>query len=174
MKPGWIVVALVVLAGCGTATHAVRLDTGQGKHLVLAPRGDQEPVLLRADEFNQGMAELARDVRPVSRPVRHARQLMFESWQQEVYLEWVGQRLVPASPDARGPRLLQEQDELTRGYGRWCEHNRHPGDCLSLLKDTPRLDADGRYTLAMARMSGCGGGSRRCRGRACGWTWART
>jgi hypothetical protein len=73
---------------------------------------------------------------------------MFESWQEEVYLEWTGERLVLDSPEA--PRLLPEQDALTLGYGRWCARKRRFRDCLSLLEDTPTLDADGRYTLAMA------------------------
>jgi hypothetical protein len=150
MKPLWMALALVLLVGCGTVTHAVRLDTGQGKPLVHTPGGGQEPVRLREGEFKQSLAELARDVKPAAHPLRRARALMFESWQEEVYLEWTGRRLVASVPDARGPRLLSEQDALTRGYGRWCERKRHPGDCLSLLKDTHTLDADGRYTLAMA------------------------
>ncbi|HYO51454.1 hypothetical protein [Archangium sp.] len=148
MRTGWMAVLLLILVGCGSTTRVVRLDTGQGKPLVHHPRGGQEPVKLREDEFTQGLAEAARDVRPSSRPLRFARALMFESWQEEVYLEWTGRRLVLAPPEAS--RLLPEQDELTRGYGRWCEHKRQSKDCLSLLKDTPTLEADGRYTLAMA------------------------
>lgn len=148
MRPGWMAVLLLLLVGCGTATRAVRLDTGQGTPLVHLPRGGQEPVTLREGELREAMAELVRDVRPAARPLRFARALMFESWQEEVYLEWTGRRLVSDSPEA--PRWISEQDGLTCGYGRWCERERHPGDCLSLLKDTPSLDADGRYTLAMA------------------------
>ncbi|HEX8819451.1 MAG TPA: hypothetical protein VF794_05965 [Archangium sp.] len=150
MKPGWMAVVLLLLVGCGTTTRAVRLDTGRGKPFLHTPRGAQEPVRLGEDEFKQSLAELVRDVRPSARPVRHARRLMLESWQEEVYLEWTGRRLEAAFPEVRGPRLLPERDGLTRGYGRWCERERHPGDCLSLLRDTPSLDADGRYTLAMA------------------------
>ncbi len=142
--------ALVLLAGCGTVTRAVRLDTGQGKPRVHTPDPGQEPVRLRADELEQSLAEVARDVKPAAHPLRRARALMFESWQEEVYLEWTGRRLEAAASDTRGPRLLAEQDEVTRGYGRWCERRSHQEDCFSLLKDTPTLDADGRYTLAMA------------------------
>ncbi|WNG34029.1 hypothetical protein F0U61_10555 [Archangium violaceum] len=141
-------VLLLLLVGCGTATRVVRLDTGQGRPLVYPPRGSQEPVTLREGELREAMAELVRDVRPVARPLRFARALMFESWQEEVHLEWTGRRLVLDSPEA--PRRIPEQDGLTRGYERWCERERQSRDCLSLLKDTPSLDADGRYTLAMA------------------------
>jgi len=149
MKPSWISLVLVLLVGCGTI-RAVHLDTGQGEPLAHTPRAGQEPVRLREDAFRHSLAELARDVKPTARPVRHARQVMFEAWQEEVYLEWTGRRLEVVSPETRGPRLLPEQDMLTRGYGRWCERRGTPGDCFSLLKDTASLDADGRYTLAMA------------------------
>jgi hypothetical protein len=148
MKPSWMVLLLVLLAGCGGTSRVVRLETGQGEPRVHHPRGGQEPVKLRSDEFEQSLADMARDVRPATKPLRHARALMFESWQEEVYLEWTGRRLVLVAPESS--RLLPEQDEVTRGYGNWCESRRQSKDCLSLLKDTPTLDADGRYTLAMA------------------------
>jgi hypothetical protein len=149
MKPSCISLVLVLLVGCGTI-RAVHLDTVQGEPLAHTPRAGQETVRLREGAFRQSLAELARDVKPTARPVRNARQVMFEAWQEEVYLEWTGQRLEVVSPETRGPRLLPEQDMLTRGYGRWCERRGTPGDCFSLLKDTASLDADGRYTLAMA------------------------
>ncbi|QRN99443.1 hypothetical protein JRI60_10665 [Archangium violaceum] len=150
MRPSWMAVALMLLAGCGTATHVVRLDTGQDKPLVFTPRDGQHFVRLRESEFKESLAELARDVRPGSLPTRRARELMFESWRQEVYLEWMGRRLVPDALDSRGFRLVSDEDELTRGYGRWCERRHERRDCFLLLRDTPSLDADGRYTLAMA------------------------
>jgi hypothetical protein len=150
MRLSWTaVLLLLLLTGCSTR-RAVRLDTGQDPPLLHIPHGGGMFVRLREDEFKEALAKVARDVRPSPRPLRHARELMFESWQQVVYLEWTGRRLVPDSPEEPRLRLTREQDELTRGYGRWCEH-RHPRrDCLSLLKDTATLDADGRYTLAMA------------------------
>ncbi|PTL85468.1 hypothetical protein [Vitiosangium sp. GDMCC 1.1324] len=148
MRLGWMAVLAVLLAGCGTTARMVRLDTGQGKPRVHTPRGDQEPVKLREEEFKHSLAEVARDVRPSSQPQRFARSLMFESWQEEVYLEWTGRSLMPSSPEAL--RLLPERDEFTHCYERWCERKGRFRDCLSLLKGTPTLDADGRYTLAMA------------------------
>lgn len=150
MRLSWTVLLVVGLVGCGSAIRTIRLDTGQGPPLVHTPRGDVKPVRLSEAEFATAFSELARDVRPSSRPLRHAREWMFEAWQREVYLEWTERRLVPASPSVAGPRLAVEQDEVTVGYGRWCEQRHQSRDCLSLLKDTPTLDADGRYTLAMA------------------------
>jgi hypothetical protein len=54
----------------------------------------------------------------------------------------------PDSPlDAR---LLPEEEELKRDYLQWCARTWGPGDCLRLLVDTPFLDGDGKYALAMA------------------------
>jgi hypothetical protein len=44
MKRCCAVVLLVLLAGCGTASRVVRLDTGQGEPLVFTPRSRAEPV----------------------------------------------------------------------------------------------------------------------------------
>jgi hypothetical protein len=79
-----VALALVTLSGCASAPRTVRLDTGQGTPLVHTPRGGQEAVRLREDEFKGALTWLARDVRPAPRPLRHARELMFESWQQDV------------------------------------------------------------------------------------------
>ncbi|WP_456062029.1 SitA5 family polymorphic toxin [Archangium lipolyticum] len=142
----------MLLSGCGTTTHAVHLDSGHGRPFVHVSRGGQESVRLREGELEAALAELVRDVRPEARPLRHARELMFESWRQDVYLEWMGRSLVPGFPEARGPSLDSTgADALTSGYGRWCrQRGHHRGDCLSLLKDNPTFDVDGRYTLAMA------------------------
>nr|WP_254330456.1 hypothetical protein [Corallococcus exiguus] len=43
---------------------------------------------------------------------------------------------------------------LTREYLRWCERTQRQGDCLRLLAETPILDGDGRYVLAMALARG--------------------
>jgi hypothetical protein len=75
---------------------------------------------------------------------------MFNEWRLEEYLEWTGQRLVSAAPERETPRPRLEPDEVTRGYVRWCEHRRRPSNCFSLLTKGPSLDAEGRYTLAMA------------------------
>lgn len=134
MKMG-LVVMLLLLGGCVTSTarHRVR-----------------EPVSLHEDEFTRAMKEVVQDVHPPSRPLKHARALMFDDWQREVYLEWTARGLEPAIPDSQTEYDASEPDEITRGYLRWCEAKNHPGDCFSLLKETSSLDAEGRYTLAMA------------------------
>ncbi|WP_146210247.1 hypothetical protein [Vitiosangium sp. GDMCC 1.1324] len=105
---------------------------------------------LREGEFKQALAELARDVRPASNPLRNARRLMFDSpWQEEVYLKWTGRQLLLDSEAESVQRMAGVYLELTQAYGRWCEHKGRPRDCLSLLKDGPLLNEDGRYALAM-------------------------
>ncbi|HEX8434183.1 AHH domain-containing protein [Archangium sp.] len=141
---------LVPLAGCGTASRVVRLDAGQGRPLVHTPRHGEAPVELRKGEFHEALAELARDVRPATNPLSHARRLMFDSpWQEAVYLKWTGRRLVLDAEVAEALQSPQASHELTRDYGRWCERKGRPRDCLSLLKEGPVLTADGRYALAM-------------------------
>jgi hypothetical protein len=143
-------VLLVTLAGCGTAARSVRLDTGQGEPIVHTPHSGEASVEVRKGELEEALAELARDVRPASNPLRYARQLMFDSpWQEEVYLKWTGRRLVLDSEAVEAPRAVQECHELTRDYEHWCERKGRPRDCLSLLKDGPVLEADGQYALAM-------------------------
>ena len=141
---------LVALAGCGAASRAVRLETGEGKVLVVTPRGGEPPVQLREGEFKASLAELVREVRPAAHPLQHARRLMLDAvWHEDVYLRWTGQRLELDSEGEVAQRAAQECLGLTHDYGRWCENQRRPRDCLSLLTEGPVLDADGRYALAM-------------------------
>jgi hypothetical protein len=141
---------VLLLAGCGTAARTVRLDTGQGEPLAFTPHRGQEPVRLRKDEFKEVMSQLARDVPPASDLLQNARRLLFGTpWQQEVYLKWTGQQLVLEPQGGESANAGPMGDETTRAYGRWCEHSGRSRDCLSLLKNGPVLNADGRYTLAM-------------------------
>ncbi|MFE8598891.1 SitA5 family polymorphic toxin [Archangium violaceum] len=154
-SPGFIVLALaglllVLLVGCSTASRVVRLDTGKGKPLVVTPRGGEPPVQLREGEFKASLAELAREVRPVANPLQHARRLMFDSlWHEEVFLTWTGRRLELDPEGETARRAAQACLSLTHDYGRWCERQGRSRDCLSLLKQGPVLDADGRYVVAM-------------------------
>ncbi|AKJ03634.1 putative lipoprotein [Archangium gephyra] len=128
----------------------MRLDTGQDSPLVVTPRGGEQPVQLREGEFKASLAEMAQEVRPAANPLRHARRLMLDSlWHEEVYLRWTGQRLELDSEGGAAQRAAQECLELTHAYGRWCERQGRPRDCLSLLTDGPLLNGDGRYALAM-------------------------
>jgi hypothetical protein len=154
MKPCLAAVLLVLLAGCRSATHVVRLDTGQGAARVHMPRGGQQPVKLGKEQFKAALAKHGPDVKPAAHPLRHARQLMFEApWQYEEYLKWTGRHLEPDAPPGQVRPGPQSLDEFTRDYLNWCGRRRPgatPGDCLRLLTEYALLDADGRYTLAMA------------------------
>lgn len=154
LSPWLAAVLLVLLAGCGSATRVVRLDRGQGPARVHTPRAGQQPVKLSKGEFHAALAEHAPDVRPAAHPLRHARQLLFEApWQHEESLKWTGRHLEPDAPPARVRPGQQALDELTRDYLNWCGRRRPaatPGDCMRLLTERATLDADGRYTLAMA------------------------
>ncbi|NMO18489.1 AHH domain-containing protein [Pyxidicoccus fallax] len=151
----WLVLALAI-AGCST-TRVVRLDIGDGPHIVHTPFEEEGtgPVELDDDEFEEAIAELSRDVRPFSNPLREARQLFGVPERGGVYLyQHRGPRLVPQGEEKHpdGPRLLEAyaDDELTRAYGRWCERKKQPGDCLRLLAEGPLLASDGKYSLALA------------------------
>lgn len=141
---------LVPLAGCGTASRVVRLDMSQGQPLVVTLRSGEPTVRLREGEFEASLAKLGREVRPASAPLQHAQQLMFGTvWHKEVYLKWTGRRLELDAEGEMAQQAAQACLELTHAYGRWCEHQGRPRDCLSLLKERPLLDADGRYAVAM-------------------------
>ncbi|HYO67158.1 MAG TPA: hypothetical protein VEU33_13875, partial [Archangium sp.] len=142
-----VLVALLLVPplGCGTASRAVRLDTGESEALDFTPRRGGVPVQLRTGDLEASLAELARDVRPATHPLRHARRRMAGSvWHEALYLKW---ELDSEGEAAQG--VAQACLELTHAYGRWCERQGRARDCLSLLKEGPLLNADGRYALAM-------------------------
>ncbi|MDY7227330.1 hypothetical protein [Hyalangium rubrum] len=65
---------LTLLSACST-TREVRLDTSQGELFTHVPIQDEaDPVELGEDEFILALAEKAREVRPVARPLDAARQ----------------------------------------------------------------------------------------------------
>jgi hypothetical protein len=59
-----------------------------------------------------------------------------------------GRRIMLASAWNKLDNALQLQ--WKRDYGRWCEHNEAPGDCLSLLEDGLHLDENARLRMALA------------------------
>jgi len=75
MKLCCTAVLLSLLVGCGTVSRVVRLDTGQTDTLVFIPRSGARPVTLGNGEFEEAVSELARDVRPPTRPQEAARRL---------------------------------------------------------------------------------------------------
>ncbi|HYO52430.1 hypothetical protein [Archangium sp.] len=147
---------LVALTGCGTTVRSVRLDTGQGEPLVHVPRGRHLPVELTREELTPALGELARGVRPPTRPQEAARRLFEMGARSGSFLyEARDRRLTPLAPGEHleGEPLAAEL-ELTRAYLRWCERTGRPGDCLLLLTECPTLNGDGRYALAMALARG--------------------
>jgi hypothetical protein len=145
-----LVLLWVPLVGCGAGARTVRLETGRGPPLVHTPRGGEEPVRLRQEEFKEAMRELVGEVRPAANPLREARRLMFDSpWREEVYLKWTGRRLVLDVEGEEEERAAPGADAVTSGYVKWCEGRGGVRDCRALLKEGPVLDADGRYALAL-------------------------
>ncbi|WP_395854056.1 hypothetical protein [Cystobacter fuscus] len=149
-------VMLILLVGCGTASRVVSLDTGQTDPLVFTPHSGARPVALGNGEFKKAVSELARDVRPPTRPQEAARRLFevearsgsytYEPPSRRITLLKPGEHLEGQSTTA--------QVELTRAYLRWCERTGRPGDCLRLLTEGPTLNGDGRFALALALAKG--------------------
>jgi len=149
-------VLMVLLVGCGTASRVVRLDTGRTDTLIFSPRSSAEPVELDDNEFAEAVAKLARDTRPPTRPQEAPRRLFeMEARSGSYTYETSSRRLTPHEP---GEHLEGESTtaevELTRAYLRWCERTGRPGDCLRLLTESPIVNGDGRFALALALAKG--------------------
>jgi hypothetical protein len=156
MKLGWTAVLLMLLAGCTTASRAARLDTGQADTLVFTPRSGAEPVKLDRGEFKEAVAKRAWEVRLSTQPQHAARKLFEVEARSGSYMyETRSRRVTPLGPDEHlegAPPV--EEVELTRGYLRWCERTGRPGDCLRLLTESPTVNGDGRFALALAFAKG--------------------
>jgi hypothetical protein len=156
MKPGWTAALLVLLAGCATASRVVRLDTGQADTLVFTPRFGAKPVKLSGVDFKEAVAKRAWEVRPSSRPQEAARKLFeVEARSGSYSYETRSRRVTPLGTDEHleGAPPTAEV-ELTRAYLRWCERTSRPGDCLHLLTESPIVNGDGRFALALALAKG--------------------
>ncbi|NOK17229.1 AHH domain-containing protein [Corallococcus carmarthensis] len=157
MHRGWLCLLLpFLLTGCASV-RVVRLDTGHAEPVVVTPRVEAEAPLedaeLEADEFEEAVTALARDVRQFSHPLRDARTLFGVPERSGVFgYEARTHRIRPlGEAEARELYLLDDASaELTRAYGRWCERKKQGRDCLSLLEEGPLLGSDGRYALALA------------------------
>ena len=155
MKPDWMALLLVLLAGCSSASHVVRLDTGQAEPLVFTPRSRTEPVEVKGDEFKASVAELGRDVRPHARPQESARRLFgVEARSGSYTYETRSRHLTPLGAGEQWEGASPAEVELTRAYLRWCERTGRPGDCLRLLTESPTVNGDGRFALALALARG--------------------
>jgi hypothetical protein len=78
MPRGLLALLLVLLAGCGRTARVVRLETGEGRPLLVTPRVQGEPVVLDEDDFKDAVAKRAREVPPAERPLERAGQLFVE------------------------------------------------------------------------------------------------
>lgn len=153
--PRWAVVLLfAVLVGCSTTTKVVRLDTGQGEPIVHVARGDVEPVEVNDDEFNEAVAKHVRTVPIPERPLEFARQLFGVPERSGWYrYERKSRRLFPLGAESELKVEISAADaELNRQYLLWCGRAWGPSsrDCLRLLVNSPVLDGEGKYALAMA------------------------
>jgi hypothetical protein len=158
MKLCCTAVLLVLLVGCGTASRVVRLDTGQTDSRAFTPRSGARPVTLGNGEFEEAMSALARDVRPPTRPQEAARRLFeVEARSGSYTYEPPSLRITPLKPGEHleGQSTTAEV-ELTRDYLRWCERTGRPGDCLRLLTESPTVNGDGRFALALALAKSAG------------------
>jgi hypothetical protein len=156
MKLGWTAALLVLLAGCATASRVVRLDTGQADTLVFTPRSGAQPVKLNGDDFKEAVAKRAWEVRPSTGPQEAARKLFEVETRSGSYTyETLSRRVTPLGPDEHleGTPPVAEV-ELTRDYLRWCERTGRPGDCLRLLTESPVVNGDGRFAMALALAKG--------------------
>jgi hypothetical protein len=141
-----------LLVGCTGATKVVRLDTQAGAPIIHVPRRNVEPVDLSEAVFKAAMAEHAYRLLPAARPLESARQ-WFGVPERSGWYRYKGtkQPLTLLGPEDHQKLELSPADaELKHRYLRWCERTWGPGDCLRLLVDSPMLDGDGKYALAMA------------------------
>jgi hypothetical protein len=149
----WGAVVLLVLVGTGCATsRVVRLDTDEGQPIVYTPRADAEPVELDEDEFAEAVQKLARTTPLFSRP-RDAALRLFNLGHPRASSPVRGRLgLVSVEDPQRGRLLVTEEPdaetELASAYGRWCQRQKQPRDCLHLLDEDVTLDEEGKRTLA--------------------------
>jgi len=149
----WEAVVLLVLVGTGCATsRVVRLDTGEGRPIIYTPRADAEPVELDEDEFAEAVRKLARTAPLSSRP-RDAALRLFNLGHPRASFPVRGRLgLVSVEEPQRGRLLVTEapdaETELVSAYGRWCQRQKKPRDCLHLLDEDVTLDEEGKRTLA--------------------------
>jgi hypothetical protein len=153
----WLLSTLLTLVGCSGARRTVLLETGQDAPLVHVPRGvEAGPVELDEDEVRQALTELARDLRPPARPQEAARRLFEMDARGGSFLfDARTRRITPLEPGEPPEVASPEADvALTRAYLRWCERTGRRGDCLLLLRESPTVSGDARFTLALALAKG--------------------
>jgi len=154
MPRGMVVLLVSLFVACSSATKIIRLDTGQGEPSVHIPRGNVEPAKVGDDEFKKAVARHALVVPTPEQPLVFARELLGVPERSGWYrYERKSRRLFPLGAENELKLELSAADsELNRLYNLWCGRawGPPPRDCLRLLVDSPVLDGDGKYALAMA------------------------
>lgn len=147
---------LVFLVGCGSASHVVRLDPGQATPIIFTPLLGAHPVNLDDGALKAAAATWRRNPRLPSRPQQAARQL-FEVQARSGFFTYDmrSHRITEfgAGGHLEGGATMVEL-ELTRAYRSWCETAHRTEDCLHLLTESPTIDGDGRFVLALALAQG--------------------
>ncbi|WP_225408332.1 restriction endonuclease fold toxin 5 domain-containing protein [Stigmatella hybrida] len=153
-----VLVLCVFFVACSATTKAVHLDTGQDKRIVHVPRLGVAPVKVGFTAFQETVAEHGRRVAPTERPLQSARHLFGLSERSGWYhYERKSRRLFPLGAENElQVEISPIGAALNRQYGLWCSRawGPPPRDCLRLLVDSPVLDGDGKYALAMAIAQG--------------------
>lgn len=150
-----VLVLLALVTGCASG-RVVRLETVRGPPLVFKPSSDEaEPVKLERREFKKAVARLERERRPPANPQGAARQLFGVDARSGAYLfNPRTHRVTPLEGSALASEAPEAEAELTRAYLRWCERTGRTGDCLRLLVESPVVNGDGRFALALALAKG--------------------
>ena len=123
----WLV---LLLAGCSTP-RVVRLETGQGRPLEYVPPSSDGAVPVDEDAFEEALSRLVLEV-PLSLRAAPTGWLV---------------RTSNSGSLAAADRVWQLA--LRRDYGRWCQAQEAPGDCLSLLEAGLGFTPMDRLAMAM-------------------------
>ncbi|MBN8229903.1 AHH domain-containing protein [Corallococcus macrosporus] len=145
MPARWLCVLWVLfVTGCATS-HALRLDTGEGRTREYTPRTDTPPVALDEDTFEDTVRTLARGAPVSMHPRREALRLLNPRAERPRASLGV---VSVVDPRQGRVRVAQTGTKLEAAYGRWCVRKRQSGDCLRLLDRSLTLDEEGKQTLA--------------------------
>lgn len=141
---------LVLSTACGT-TRAGRLDTGQGPILLHISRtADTLPVELAKKEFVKALEQEVQQKRFPINPEKAARELFDVASRSGWYGYSQHEGVRPLDGQLPASQWTEADVRVTREYLRFCEAIHAPGDCRTVLMNSPVLTGDGRYALAMA------------------------
>ncbi|RKG99534.1 hypothetical protein D7X74_39340 [Corallococcus sp. CA047B] len=149
MMPRWAAVLVWVVFATGCATSRTwRLDTGEGPPREYTPRTRTAPVALEGRAFGEAVRSLAPGARVTVHPRTEALRLLgLEARRPRASLGLVALE-DPRRGRVRVTQAPEEGTALEAAYGRWCVRKKLTGDCLHLLEEGPRLEEEGKRTLA--------------------------